>query len=90
MFVKGLTAQLNNPLYHPAYQTLADGRRVYPELPDFEIMVERYLKDNLGLSLTAGAFDTLLPVEDIWTISADEAPEEKVRLISMQLSCLSE
>ena len=52
VFVKGQSATLNGahgPL--KAYTLDENGRKVYPDLDDFEIMAENFLKDNLGIVL---------------------------------------
>ncbi len=51
VFVKSVASQLDAEGFSRAWTLGEDGRRVYPDLNDFEVMVERYLKDNLGINL---------------------------------------
>ena len=52
VFVKAAAAAVDSPVYHKAFKVNGTtGERVYPDLNDFEFMVEQYLRDNLGIEL---------------------------------------
>ncbi len=63
--MKGVSSDPGAEFYHRAFSfdpeappdaSASGRRRVYPDLNDFEVMAERYLKDNLGVAVEGGLF----------------------------------
>ena len=57
MFVKASSSSVDSPVYSRAFalnETGGGDQRIYPDLNDFEVMAERYLRDNLGIELQVG------------------------------------